>query len=63
MGLKRLYAFGVLALTVLAIGHFVGIFFAYILVALGITVMASGFTLLFIFIRKYPVKGDKAIAE
>jgi hypothetical protein len=63
MGLKRLYAYGLLALTVLVIGHFVGIFFAYILVALGGTVMASGFALLFIFVRKYPVKGDKAIAE
>ena len=63
MGLKRLYAYGLLALTVLVIGHFVGIFFAYILVALGGTVMTSGFALLLIFVRKYPVKGDKAIAE
>ena len=63
MGLKRLYAYGVIALTALVIGHFAGIFFAYILVALGILVMTTGITLLVSFVRKYPLKGDKAIAE
>jgi hypothetical protein len=63
MGLKRLYAYGLLAVIVLAIGHFMGIFFAYIITALGITVMVVGFALLIGFVRKYPLKGDKAIAE
>jgi hypothetical protein len=63
MGLKRLYAYGLLALTALVIGHFVGIFFAYILMALGTTVIATGFALLIGFVKKYPLKGDKAIAE
>jgi hypothetical protein len=63
MGLKRLYAYGVLALVALVIGHFMGIFFAYILLALGLTVMVAGFALLIGFVRKYPVQGDKAIAE
>jgi hypothetical protein len=63
MGLKRLYAYGLLAVIVLAIGHFMGIFFAYIITALGITVMIAGFALLIGFVRKYPLKGDKAIAE
>ena len=63
MGLKRLYAYGLLAFIVLVIGHLTGIFFAYIISALGITVMLSGFTLLIGFVRKYPIKGDKAIVK
>jgi hypothetical protein len=62
MGLKRLYAYGLLAVIALAIGHFTGIFFAYIITTLGITVMVAGFALLISFVRKYPLKGDKAIA-
>jgi len=63
MGLRRLYAYGLLAAMALVIGHFMGISFAYILVALGTTVMVAGFALLVSFVRKYPLKGDKAIAE
>ncbi len=63
MGIKRLYAYGLLALIVLVIGHFMGIFFAYLISALGITVMITGFALLISFVRRYPLKGDKAIAE
>ncbi len=63
MGLKRLYAYGLLSMITLVIGHFVGLFFAYIIMALGTTVMAAGFVLLINFVRKYPLKGDKAIAE
>jgi len=63
MGLKRLYAYGLVALIALLVGHFVGIFFAYILMALGTTVMVTGIALLIGFVRKYPLKGDKAIAK
>ena len=63
MGLKRLYAYGLLAAVALVIGHFMGIFFAYILSALGITVMITGVALLIGFVRRYPLKGEKAIAE
>ena len=63
MGLKRLYAYGLLAAITLIIGHSSGIFFAYILAALGITVMVVGFALLISFVKKYPLKGDRAIAE
>ncbi len=63
MGLKRLYAYGLLALIALVIGHFVGIFFAYILMALGTAVVATGVALLIGFVRKYPLQGDKAIAD
>jgi hypothetical protein len=63
MGLKRLYAYGLIAVIVLVIGHFVGIFFAYILLALGLMVMVTGFALLTGFVRKYPLQGGKAIAD
>jgi hypothetical protein len=63
MGLRRLYAYGLLAMITLVIGHLLGIFFAYILLALGITVIATGVALLIGFVKKYPLKGDKAIAE
>jgi len=63
MGLKRLYAYGLLAVIVLAIGHFMGIFFAYIIATLGITVMVAGFALLIGFLKKYPLKGGRALAE
>jgi hypothetical protein len=63
LGLKRLYAYGLLALIVLVIGHFMSIFFAYLLVTLGIAVMVTGFALLIAFVRKYPLQGEKAIAE
>ena len=63
MGLKRLYAYGLLALIVLAIGHFMEIFFAFLLVALGITVIVTGCALLITFVRKYPLQGEKAIAD
>jgi hypothetical protein len=63
MGLKRLYAYGLVAAFSLVLGHFMGIFFGYIIMALGTTVMVVGFVLLTNFVRKYPLKGDKAIAE
>ena len=63
MGLKRLYVYGLLAAITLAIGHFAGIFFAYIMLALGLTVMVTGSALLMNFVKKYPLKGDRAIAE
>jgi hypothetical protein len=63
MGLKRLYAYGLLAIIAHVIGHFIGIFFAYILLALGTMVIAAGVALLIGFVKKYPLKGGKAIAE
>jgi hypothetical protein len=63
MGLRRLYAYGLLALTLLVIGHIIGIFFGYILLVLGATVMAAGVALLIGFVRKYPLQGDKAIVD
>lgn len=63
MGLKRLYAYGLLAAFSLIIGHFLEIFFAHIIIALGTTVIVVGFILLINFVKKYPLKGDKTIAN
>ena len=63
MGLKRLYVYGLLAAITLTIGHFAGIFFAYIMFALGLTIMVTGSALLINFVKKYPLKGDRAIAK
>jgi len=63
MGMRRLYAYGLLAFVLLVIGHFFGIFFGYILLVIGTAVTAAGFALLISFVRKYPVQGDKAIAD
>jgi hypothetical protein len=63
MGLKRLYGYGVLALTFFAVGHFIGIFFAYVLFALGITVLTVGCALLVRFVNKYPLKGESALVQ
>jgi hypothetical protein len=63
MGLKRVYAYGVLAFALFVVGHFSGIFFADLLIVLGITVMAVGFALLVQFLRKYPLKGEESIVQ
>ena len=63
MGLRRLYAYGLLAGISLVIGHFAGIFFGYIIFALGTIVMVTGVVLLINFVRTYPLKGDKAIVK
>lgn len=63
LALKRLYGYGLLALIAFAFGHFLGILLAYTLMALGTMVMVTGFALLIGFLKKYPLDGDKAIAE
>jgi hypothetical protein len=63
MGLRRLYAYGLLTLVLFVIGHFFGVFFGYILLILGTIVVAAGSALLISFVRKYPVQGDKALVD
>ncbi len=63
MGTKRLYAYGLTAVIALVTGHFMGIFFAYILMALGTMVTVTGIALLISFMKKYPLKGERVIAE
>ncbi|MDH5733876.1 MAG: hypothetical protein OEY88_08870 [Candidatus Bathyarchaeota archaeon] len=64
MGLKRLYAYGLLTLVLFLIGHFITIPFGYFLVTIGLVIIITGFVLLMRFIRKYPItQGDKKNAE
>ncbi|MCW4018946.1 MAG: hypothetical protein NWF00_09765 [Candidatus Bathyarchaeota archaeon] len=63
MGLKRLYGYGLLTLCLFMVGHFLGIFFAYLLLALGTAVIVTGFYLLMKFMQKYPLQGDRALAD
>jgi len=64
MGLKRLYAYGLLSLVLFFTGHFITIPFEYILFTIGLAIIINGFVLLIQFIRKYPLTlGDKTIAE
>ncbi len=64
MGLKRLYAYGLLTLVLFLTGHFITIPFGYLLVTIGLVIIINGFVLLMRFIQKYPLtQGDKAIAK
>jgi hypothetical protein len=62
-GIKRLYAYGAIAFVLFAVAQFGGIFFAYIVSALGVTLIITGFALLAKFVTKYPLQGDKTIAN
>ena len=62
-GIKRLYAYGIVALALFAVGYLFEIFFAYIVLALGLTVLSAGIALLVSFVRKYPLKGDQPLAK
>ena len=63
MGLKRLHGYGLLTLALFVSGHFLSFPFEYLLLALGIVIIASGAILLAQFIRRYPLpKGAPANA-
>ena len=62
-GIKRLYAYGIFAMALFAVGYLFEIFFAYIVLALGLTVLSAGIALLTSFIKKYPLKGDQSFAK
>ena len=58
-GIKRLYAYAGLAMLLLGVANFVNFHEAWLVLALGGAVLASGISLLIRFVRKYPVeKGD-----
>ncbi len=64
MGLKRLYAYGLLTLALVLPGHFITIPFEYSLLAIGLAIFVNGFVLLIQFIRKHPLpQGDEANVE
>ncbi len=55
MGLKRLHGYGLLTLALFASGHFLGVPFEYLLLAIGSVIIASGVVLLVRFVRRYPL--------
>ena len=60
MGLKRLYAYGLLVLALSFTGHFTAIPFGYFLLAIGLVIIINGFVILMRFTRKYPLpQGDE----
>ena len=64
MGLKRLYAYGLLTLLMFFTGHFIAIPFAYLLVTIAFVIITTGSVLLMQFIRKYPLaQGDETNVE
>ncbi|UCF59121.1 MAG: hypothetical protein JSV15_01475, partial [Candidatus Bathyarchaeota archaeon] len=64
MGLKRLYAYGLLTLVLFLAGHFITIPFEYFLLTIGLVIIVNGFVLLIQFIRKHPLpQGDEANVE
>ena len=64
MGLKRLYAYGLLTLALFLAGHFITIPFGYFLLTIGLVIIINGFVLLMRFIQKYPLpQGDEVNVE
>jgi len=64
MGLKRLYAYGLLALALFLTGHFITFPLEYVLLTIGFVVLINGFVLLARFIRKSPLtQGDGTNAK
>jgi len=64
MGLKRLYAYGLLTLALFFAGYFITIPFGYFLLTIGLVIIINGFVLLMRFIRKYPLpQGDEVNVE
>lgn len=55
VGLKRLYAYGLLALLLFTTLNFIVFPFEYILLAIGLAIIVWGSILLMQFIRKYPI--------
>jgi len=55
VGLKRLYAYGTLALTFFAVGQFIVFPFEVILITIGVTIICYGVILLWEFTKKYPL--------
>ena len=64
MGLRRLYAYGLLTLALLFAAHFAIIPFAYSLLTIGVLMIINGSILLMQFIRKHPLsQGDETHVE
>ena len=60
----RLYAYGILTLTLFAIAHFLVSFpFPYSVVLLGILILFSSAILMFRFVRKYPLPATRSTGD
>jgi hypothetical protein len=60
----RLYAYGILTLTLSAVAHFLVSFpFPYSVILLGTLILFSGAVLLFRFIRKYPLPATRSTGD
>ena len=57
-GIKRLYAYAVLAVLLLGVANFVNFHAAWLVLVLGGAVLVSGISLLIRFVRKYPVEKE-----
>lgn len=55
VGLRRLYAYGLLTLVLFTTLNFVAFPFEYVLLAIGLAIIVWGLILLMQFIRKYPI--------
>ncbi len=64
MGLKRLYAYGLLTLVLVLPGYLIAIPFGYSLLTIGLVIFVNGFVLLIQFIRKHPLpQGEEVNVE
>jgi hypothetical protein len=59
IGLKRLFAYGTLALIIFGALQFIVFPFEYALLALGLIVIVCGVVLLTRFIQKYPISSGE----
>lgn len=55
IGLKRLYAYGLLTLILFTTVHFIAFPFEYVLLSIGLTIIAYGLILLMQFTNRYPI--------
>ena len=59
IGLKRLYGYGLLALALFGLLQFIVFPFEYILLAIGLTIITCGVSLLTRFVKKYPISSGE----
>ena len=64
MGLKRLYAYGILSLILFFTGYFIPIPFEYLILTIGLAIILYGLILLIQFLQKYPItQSEKSNAQ
>jgi hypothetical protein len=64
IGLKRLYAYGIVSLVLFTTAHFISVPIEYLLVTIGLVILVYGSILFMQFIRKYTLsQGEKSNAQ